>query len=429
MKIKRYNIRAAEILLFLLVLGAVCGCTACNAVIRKQERAKMTADESSIDGVAADESVFDGAAVGEPAFDGAEVGESAFDGAEVGELAIDEPSFDKGSSDARISVTTTLFPYYDFVRQIAGDRVKLRLIIPSGMDSHSFEPTPADIIAIQNSDLFLYNGGEMEQWADVVLASIGDSGLRAEAMMDYVETVEEELVEGMEDGHFPGEHEHGLEEDEHFPGEHEHGLEKDEYFPGEHEHGLGEDEHLPGELHAIEYDEHIWTSPVKAMEIVRVIGRLLEEEDPANCAFYQENTGKYLDELLALHQEFLEVMAERKQDRIIVGDKFPFRYFADTYHLSYRAAFSGCGGEAEPSARTIAYLIEQVRERGLTAVFYLELSSHRVAEIIGEETGAMPLLLHSCHNVTRREFDEGITYLQLMEQNVNNLRIGLEAGQ
>lgn len=312
-----------------------------------------------------------------------------------------EPVQQEAKQDTRLSVTTTLFPYYDFVRQIAGDKVKLRLIIPSGMDSHSFEPTPADILAIQNSDLFLYNGGEMEQWADEILSSVEHPGLRSAAMMDFVDVVEEEFVEGMEELLNGIEDKHG----------HEHGSE----------------EHTPGQVHEVENDEHIWTSPVMAMEIVRVIGKLLAEEDPEHSAFYQENTEKYLSELEALHHKFLDIMAVRKQDMIIVGDKFPFRYFADTYHLSYRAAFSGCGGEAEPSARTIAYLIEQVREKNLKAVFYLELSSHRVAEIIGEETGATPLLFHSCHNVTRKEFDEGITYLQLMEQNVRNLRIGLEA--
>ncbi len=369
MKIKKYNVYISA---FLLLLGSVCGCTAGNANVYQEEIIKP-------------------------------------------------------SSDERLSVTTTLFPYYDFVRQIAKDRVKLRLIIPSGMDSHSFEPTPADIIAIQNSDLFLYNGGEMEQWADVILDSVGHSGLRAEAMMDYVESVEEELVEGMEDA---GEHEHREDREHEHREDREHEHREDERIEHKHrEDADGEEEHFPGQLHEIEYDEHIWTSPVKAMEIVRVIGQILEEEDPAHAAFYRENTRQYLEELHGLHQEFLQVMEGRRQDRIIVGDKFPFRYFADTYDLSYRAAFSGCGGEAEPSARTIAYLIEQVREYKLPAVYYLELSSHRVAEIIGEETGAKPLLFHSCHNVTRREFDEGITYLQLMEQNVNNLKIGLEAGE
>ena len=112
-------------------------------------------------------------------------------------------------------------------------------------------------------------------------------------------------------------------------------------------------------------------------------------------------------------------------DMIVMGDKFPLRYFADAYGLRYRAAFSGCSSDTEPSARTIAYLIDKVKEEGLPVIYYLELSSHRVAEIIGEETGAVPLLFHSCHNVTRRQFEEGVTYLELMEQNVKNLREGL----
>ena len=111
---------------------------------------------------------------------------------------------------------------------------------------------------------------------------------------------------------------------------------------------------------------------------------------------------------------------------IIVADKFPFRYFADEYGLSYRAAFSGCSADTEPSAQTIAYLIDKVKEDHIPAIYYLELSSHSTARVIGEETGAKPLLLHSCHNVTRREFDQGVTYLQLMRRNVESLREGLD---
>lgn len=308
--------------------------------------------------------------------------------------------------DGPLSVATTIFPYYDFIRQIAADKVRLKLIVPAGMDSHSFEPTPADMIAIQESDLFLYNGGEMEQWVEQVLASIGNPDIYTVNMMEQVTVLEEEMVEGMEEGRG---HDHG------------HNHDHEEEAAG---HEEGHDE--PGRLPEIEYDEHIWTSPVKAMEIVNVISRALMETDPAHRDFYEENTRKYLKELEALDQEFRQVFADRKQDMIVVGDKFPFRYLADTYGFSYRAAFSGCGSDTEPSARTIAYLIEQVKNRGLPAVYYLELSSHRVAEIIGEETGARPLLLHSCHNVARSEFEEGVTYLQLMEQNVKNLRFGLD---
>ncbi|MDO4328629.1 MAG: metal ABC transporter substrate-binding protein [Lachnospiraceae bacterium] len=317
---------------------------------------------------------------------------------------------DQGSSQQqdqsdRLCVTTTLFPYYDFVRQIAGDRVKLKLVVPAGMDSHSFEPTPADMITIQNSDIFLYNGGEMEQWVEDALESIGNPELRAVSMMDSVDVLEEEIVEGMEEG-AGHDHDHGHSHDDEDDHDHDHHYE-------------------PGQVREIEYDEHIWTSPVNAMKIVETISSILIQEDPQHQSFYEENTSRYLTELAALDREFQQVSADRKRDIIIVGDKFPFRYLAEEYDLQYRAAFAGCSSDTEPSARTIAYLIDQVRQQQLPVVYYLELSSHRVAEIIGEETGAVPMLLHSCHNVTRQEFEEGITYLQLMEQNVKNLRAGL----
>lgn len=307
----------------------------------------------------------------------------------------------------RLCVTATIFPYYDFARQIAGDRVRLKLVVPAGMDSHSFEPTPADMREIQESDILLYNGGEMEQWVDAVLEALDSSHIRAVRMMDLVDVLEEETVEGMESEH-GHDHDHGTAE----------ALQEED-------HGSGAD-YEPGQLHAIEYDEHIWTSPVNGMAIVKEICQVFSEEDPENREFYQENARRYLKELAVLDEEFRQLMEEAREDMIILGDRFPFRYLAEAYGIQYRAAFAGCSGDTEPSARTIAYLINQVKERELPAVYYLELSSHRVAEIIGEETGAEPLLLHSCHNVTRKEFDEGITYLQLMEQNVRNLRLGLQ---
>ncbi len=322
--------------------------------------------------------------------------------------------------DARLSVATTIFPYYDFARQIAGDRVRLRLVVPAGMDSHSFEPTPADMIHIQEADIFLYNGGEMERWVEQVLESVGTEDIRVVSMMDSVDVLEEEVVEGMEDGPH-AHHDHAGHEDE------DHARHADEDYVGH----VDEDSagHAPGQLHEIEYDEHIWTSPVNAMKIVERICQVLSEEDPDNGAYYQERAEGYIEELRELDRRFCQVATDKRRDMIIVGDKFPFRYLAEEYGLQYRAAFAGCGGDTEPSARTIAYLIGQVQERQLPAVFYLELSSQRVAQIIGEETGAAPMLLHSCHNVTRREFEEGVTYLQLMEQNVENLRIGLGADQ
>ena len=298
------------------------------------------------------------------------------------------PAAGQEGKDDRILVVTTIFPYYDFVRQIAGDRVKLKLVVPAGMDSHSFEPTPADMIAMQEADVLICNGGEMEQWVEKVLGSLDTSHMKVLTMMDYVDVVEEEHVEGME------------EEEEH-----------------RHEDGF--------EMH-IEYDEHIWTSPVNARAIVKIISQTLSEAAPREKSRFEDNTQAYLKELKELDSQFRQVVNQGRLHMIVVADKFPFRYFADEYGLSYRAAFSGCSGDTEPSASTIAYLIDKVKEDRIPAVYYLELSSHRTAEIIQEETGAMPLLLHSCHNVTRKQFDEGVTYLQLMKQNVENLRYGLE---
>ena len=354
------------------------------------------------------------------------------------------------SGDTRLNVVTTLFPYYDFLRQIAGDSIRLTMVVPAGMDSHSFEPTPADMITIQNADLLVCNGGTMEQWLSQVLDSFGEGTgpKRVVTMMDCVDVVQEEIVEGMEDGEahdhghthvhadgtvHAGNHDH--ESEDHAHSEEEHDTE--EHIHSEDEHDM-EDVAVHDEDHAqeyldeddghgveIEYDEHIWTSPVNAKKLAGVLAEVLAQEDPAHAASYAENCASYQDKLTELDAEFREVVSHAKRRLVVFGDKFPLRYFFDEYGLEYRAAFSGCSTDTEPSAKTIAYLIDKVREKQIPAVYYLELSSPRVAEIIGEETGAEPLLFHSCHNVTRHQFDSGVTYLELMEQNVKNLKKGL----
>lgn len=330
-----------------------------------------------------------------------QVSEEANPSASQEELLKEEP----------LKVVTTVFPYYDFTRQISGGliesgQVELELIVPAGMDSHSFEPTPADIIKIQDADLIICNGGAMEQWFERVLDSLDTQNQQVITMMDYVDTVEEEIVEGMEAEEHDHSHDHV----------HPAGVPKE-----------GEEGHLYDDGHEqeIEYDEHIWTSPVNAMTLSEVIAGTLCEMDESNQEIYRENLAEYEEKLSALDQKFRDIAEHGKRRLVVFGDKFPLRYFFDKYGLEYRAAFSGCSTDTEPSAKTIAYLIDKVRELDIPAVYYLELSSHRVAEIIGEETGAEPLLFHSCHNVTRREFDSGVTYLELMEQNAVNLSKGL----
>ena len=332
-------------------------------------------------------------------------------------------AFDASSEEnGKLKVAVTLFPYYDFVRQIAGDQVDLQMVIPAGMDSHSFEPTPADIRTIQHADVLISNGGTMEHWLDETLAALDTTNMTIVTMMDYVDTVEEEIVEGMEDAGHDHDHAHSHAAAD----DHDHSHETPEEHAA-HAHEADDHDYVDHDGHEeeIEYDEHIWTSPVNAMRMVDVIAETLTERDPDHGAMYQAGAAAYLEELERLDKEFREVRDSAVHDMIVMGDKFPLRYFADTYGLRYRAAFSGCSSDTEPSARTIAYLIDKVKEEGLPVIYYLELSSHRVAEIIGEETGAVPLLFHSCHNVTRRQFEEGVTYLELMEQNVKNLREGL----
>ena len=358
-----------------------------------------------------------------------------------------------GEGGRKLKVAATLFPYYDFVRQVGGDQVELSLVIPAGMDSHSFEPTPKDIRIMQEADVIIANGGAMEHWVDQVVDSFEREDQTVVIMMDQVDAVEEEIVEGMEDAgeehhhshasaddthddHDHDEavhaddddHDHDAEDHDHTDDEHDHDAEDHDHTDDEHDHDAEDHTHTHDDDDAdyeIEYDEHIWTSPVNAMKITQVITDTLQEMDPADADIFAANAEDYLGKLENLDQEFRDVVNGADLDLIVMADKFPLRYFADTYGLRYRAAFSGCASDTEPSAKTIAYLIDKVREEQIPAVYYLELSSHRVAEIISEETGAKPLLFHSCHNVTRREFDNGVTYLELMEQNVVNLREGL----
>lgn len=288
--------------------------------------------------------------------------------------------------NGKLNIVTTLFPYYDFVRSIAGDRVNLVLLIPAGMESHSFEPSPADMIAVEKADLVIYNGGAMEVWMDEVLSAVDHGSQMRLRMMDYVDVVEEEGVEGMQ-----VEHDH--ENDGHFE--------------------------------EIEYDEHIWTSPVNAMKMTETIAGALAELDTENKAFYEENAAGYTAQLKELDMQFREVAAEGSRRMIVFADRFPLRYFADEYGLTYRAAFNGCSTDTEPSVETLTYLIDKVREDEIPAIYHIELSSTKIAEIISEETGAEPLLFHSCHNVTKEEEQQGVTYLSLMKQNVEHLKEGL----
>ena len=248
-----------------------------------------------------------------------------------------------------------------------------------------------DMIRIGECDLFLYNGGEMEQWVDQALEAVENPGRLTVRMMDYVTPVEEVLTESMELNHAHEDHDHG-----------------------------------DGEIEEIEYDEHIWTSPKNAVVLARAVADGLIAADPENQDYYEANLETLTGQLEELDSQFRQAVAEGSRNVVIFGDKFPFRYLADEYGLEYDAAFPGCGAEMEPSAASIAKLIDEVKEENIPVIYYVELSSTRTAEIISEETGAEMLMLHSCHNVTRDDFQSGVTYVELMKRNLENLKKGLE---
>jgi len=299
------------------------------------------------------------------------------------------------SSD-KISVISTIFAPYDFVRQIGGDKTEVTMLLPPGSESHSYEPTPQDIIKIQNCDMFVYVGGNSDVWVHEVLESMDTGKMKIITLMDCVEVVEEEIVEGMENDHA-----HSHDEDEHHEEDDEH----------EHEH---------------EYDEHVWTSPKNAKIIVQKISDALCGTDPKNAVSYKNNADTYITQLDELDAKFQAVADNAARKTIIFGDRFPFRYFADTYGLEYFAAFPGCSTETEASAATVAFLIDKVRADGIPALFHVELSNKKMANAISEETGAKVLLFHACHNVTRDEMAQGVTYIDLMNQNAENLKEALK---
>ncbi len=316
-----------------------------------------------------------------------------------GQQGSDQQSGENGRSEARISVVTTIFPPYDVVREIAGDRVELKMLLKPGEESHSYEPTPQDIIAIQESDVFIYTGGENDVWVEDILSSMPEGGRLTLRMIDCVDTVEEEHVEGMKES--PG-HDH----DDH---------EEDDADPDGGE--AGEDTHSVHEI-----DEHVWTSPVNAALIVERIKEILIQADPSGEAVYEENAAAYEEELAKLDQEFRDVADHARRKLLIFGDRFPFRYFADEYGLDYYAAFPGCAGDTEPSAATMAFLIDKVKEEKVPAVLKMELSNDDIANAIAEATGTEVKVFYSCHNLSAEDFESGETYLSMMQKNVETLK-------
>lgn len=299
---------------------------------------------------------------------------------------------DVRKSDGKISVVTTIFPYYDFVRQLAGDKVDIRLLLSPGSDPHSYEPKPSDITAIENCDIFICNGGESDEWVDGVLSSIENKDVKVMRMMEYV----------------PLRHEQSMDHD------HEHDSHEDMDDDEGHDHEEGE-----------EYDEHVWTSIRNAERMSASIADELMSVDSKNSKYYNDRKTNYISQLDSLDKKFTEVANNKKRDTLVFGDRFPFLYFVSDYNLGYECAFLGCSHETEPSTAVVSHLIDFTREHNIPVVFYLELSSGKIARIISEDSSAKTMQFSSCHNVTKDDFENGATYISVMEQNLEALKEAL----
>lgn len=281
---------------------------------------------------------------------------------------------EKPHDETKLQIVCTSFPAYDFAREIADDRAELTLLIKPGSEVHSYEPTPKDMIRIQESDLFICNGGESEQWAKTLITP----ELNTIYMMDCVDTVEESA-----DGIYNAE---------------------------------------DGEP---ELDEHVWTSPLNAIKISEEICNALCKLDTDNAEAYKTNFTAYKAQLMALDREFRQVIKNSGKHTLVFADRFPMRYFALEYGLDCYAAFPGCSSETEPSAKTVAYLIDRVREDKIPAVLYMEFSNQKMADVICEDTGCKKLPFYSAHSVSAEQFEQGVSYLDLMRVNLNSLKEAL----
>lgn len=313
---------------------------------------------------------------------------------------------DKGdNTKGKLKIVTTIFPEYDITRAIAKDKVDLELMIKPGVDVHSFTPTPQDIKTVQNSDIFVYGGTEHDKWVENLTKSIDMKNKKVVKLVDGIQQLEEESVDGMKHEH----HHDDEKEDEH---NHDHKHEK-------------KDEHDHKDESEKELDPHYWTSPKNAIQMVKTITNALVEKDPDNAEFYKENAKNYIKQLEGVDKELHDVVDNAKIKKVVIADRFPFRYLFKDLGLEYRALFSGCSVESTASAGQIKKMVDYVKENKIPVVYHIEMGKGELAETVAKNSGAKVKLLHSIHTVTKEDFDKGVTYIDLMKQNVEALKEGL----
>lgn len=303
--------------------------------------------------------------------------------------------------EKHLNIVTTIFPEYDWVREILGDNAgnaDLTMLLDNGVDLHSYQPTAQDILKISTCDLFIYVGGESDGWVSDALQEAANKDMKVIDLLDVLDDAvkEEEIVEGMEAGE---------------------------------EHGDGEDEEHEEEEEGPEYDEHVWLSLRNAKVLCEAITNALTEIDPDHAADYRSNLTSYSEKLDALDAAYQSAIDSASRKTLLFGDRFPFRYLVDDYGLSYYAAFAGCSAETEASFRTITFLADKVDEFNLTSVLTIESSDQKMAQTIIQNTKEKNqniLTLNSMQSVTSNDVAAGTGYLSIMESNLDVLKEALQ---
>ena len=303
-------------------------------------------------------------------------------------------------NDKKIKIVTTIFPEYDWVMQILGDKADkadVTMLLDKGVDLHSYQPSTADIAKISEADVFIYVGGESDEWVEDVLKEAKNKNLKVINLMDVMgdKAKEEEVKEGMQE-----------EEEEHAE-EAKDGKEEEE----------------------VEYDEHVWLSLKNAKIFTKKIADVLSEVDKDDAKTYQANYESYAKKLDDLDKKYAEAVASAKNKTLVFGDRFPFRYLVNDYGLDYYAAFVGCSAESEASFETVTFLAKKIDELGLGNVLTIEGKNHKIAKTVVDNTknkDQKVLTMDSMQSTTSKDVKDGATYLGIMEKNLEVLKEALK---
>ena len=296
-------------------------------------------------------------------------------------------------NENKIRITVSNFASYDFLRAIIGDTetIDLVFLLGPGKDTHSYELTAQDLITIQESDAFVYVGENVEKWSTKIIETLDMNNTKVLCISEDIDVEKKET-------------------------EHLHSKENDvENHEGEHHHGLNA------------FDEHIWTSPENAIIMIKKLEKMLSEIDKENEFIYKENSQKYINEIENVDQKIQKIVNDKVRNRLVFGDKMPMQYFIDYYSLDVLAAFTGCSTETEPSASIIANLVDVVKNENIPVVLYIEMGNEKVANTIVREVGGEceAMQIQTLHNVSKEDFENGETWVTLMERNLEVLKKGL----